>query len=108
KRDVDWARRCKKFALITGTDFFTSTDPVRHCRLLIQPIHRPEQTAKLGVVRRERAGMPVCFTSTKTPSSSGRLFRGQFLKAGIVADLIPDRIESQHRRSNRTRIRYLQ
>ncbi|PYK32493.1 MAG: hypothetical protein DME54_15850 [Verrucomicrobia bacterium] len=38
------------------------------------------------------------------------LFRGQFLKARIVADLVPDRIESQHRRSKkqRTATRYLQ
>jgi hypothetical protein len=40
--------------------------------------------------------------------SSRFLFRGQFLKVRIVADLIPDWIESQQRRSNRTAIRYLQ
>src|SRR6266576_102558 len=42
------------------------------------------------------------------PWFSWFLFRGQFLKARIVADLIPHRIESQQRRSNRTGIRYLQ
>ena len=36
------------------------------------------------------------------------LFRGQFLKARIVADLVPDRIEPQQRRSNCTAIGYLQ
>ena len=41
--------------------------------------------------------------------SSRFLFCGQFLKARIVADLIPDRIESQRRRSkkHRTAVWYL-
>src|SRR6266487_371393 len=49
--------RCNKFELITGADFFTSSGLVCHCRFLIQPIHRPEQTAKLCVVNRE-SGQP--------------------------------------------------
>jgi hypothetical protein len=36
------------------------------------------------------------------------LFRRQLLKARIVADRIPHRIEPQQRRSNRKAIRYLQ
>src|SRR6266550_8121313 len=40
--------------------------------------------------------------------SSWFLFRGQFLKARIVPELIPDRIEPQQRRSNRIAVRYLQ
>src|SRR5439155_11864627 len=51
---------------------------------------------------------PHTASSEESFPSSRFLFCGQFLKARIVADLIPDRIESQHRRSNRKVIRYLQ
>src|SRR5437588_10736984 len=51
-----------------------------------------------------------CAASARRRSSSDSwlLFCGQFLKTRIVSDLIPYRIESQERRSNRTAIRYLQ
>src|SRR5260370_36547693 len=44
----------------------------------------------------------------RSSSDSWLLFCGQFLKTRIVPDLIPDRIESQQRRSNRKGIRYPQ
>src|SRR6266699_1055605 len=59
--------RCNKFELITGADFFTSSGLVCHCRLLIQPIHRPEQTAKLCVVNRE-SGQPFANWFALPPS----------------------------------------
>src|SRR5690349_4990339 len=67
-----------------------------------------------------RAGVDRCFILRVIVWARGRrrlfqsadsrlLFCGQFLKARIVADLIPPRIESQQRRSNRNYdIRYLQ
>src|SRR5881398_2763671 len=44
----------------------------------------------------------------RSSSDSWLLFCGQLLKTRIVPDLIPDRIESQQRRSNRKGIRYPQ
>src|SRR5207253_2946459 len=44
----------------------------------------------------------------RSSSDSWLLFCRQFLKTRIVPDLIPDRIESQQRRSNRKGIRYPQ
>ncbi len=45
---------------------------------------------------------------TATAWHSLRLLLAQLLKARIIADLIPDRIKPQQRRSNRMGIRYLQ
>src|SRR5437899_11456391 len=51
-----------------------------------------------------------CAPSSRRRSSSDSwlLFCSQFLKTRIVPDLIPDRIESQQRRSNRKAIWYPQ
>src|SRR5438477_4751810 len=48
------------------------------------------------------------FLVSRILRDSVRFFLAEFLKARIVADLIPDRVESQQRRSNGTPIRYLQ
>ena len=50
------------------------------------------------------------FLVSRIHRGSVRFFLAEFLKARIVADLVPDRIESQHRRSKkqRTATRYLQ
>src|SRR5260370_22531470 len=64
------------------------------------------------------ASLPPSVTAATFGAASGAgstkfmqalFLRGQFLKTRIVADLIPHRIESQQRRSNRrAALRYLQ
>src|SRR6266436_1912663 len=75
------------------------------------------QTSRLNEPIPLEASLPVrpepckrCAASAPRRSSSDSwlLFCGQFLKTRIVPDLIPDRIESQQRRSNRKAIWYPQ
>src|SRR5206468_12555725 len=48
------------------------------------------------------------FLVSRIPRGSVRFFLAEFLKPRFVADLIPDRIESQQSRSNRTPVWYLE
>jgi hypothetical protein len=56
----------------------------------------------------EKSSTPPTVSPKKSDLNSRRLPRGQFLKARIVADLIPHRVEPQKRRSERKATRYLQ
>src|SRR6266496_451794 len=81
-----------------GIDFLLSQNPRFNESIPVRDIDTRPQPCKRCAASAPR----------RSSSDSWLLFCGQFLKTTIVPDLIPDRIESQQRRSNRKGILYLQ
>src|SRR6266853_1364639 len=87
-----------------GTDFHVAHVRVREIKGCFHKARFPEIWFSVNFQPR----CSVASAPRKSSSDSWLLFCGQFLKTRIFPDLIPDRIESQQRWSNRKDIRYPQ